>query len=63
MRVADGEEQTFQLSVPELEAWGPEKMQGPVDEMGRHILTELERTRGRQHLEEATIERQSEDAS
>ena len=63
VRVADGEEQAFQLTVPELDTWSPEKMQASADEMCRHVLAELERTRGKQHLEEATAERPPEKGS
>jgi hypothetical protein len=54
VRIADGDEQAFQLSVPEPAAWGPDDMQTSATGVCRHILAELERTRGKQHLEEAT---------
>ena len=63
VHVADGEEQTFQLTVPELEAWSSEKMQATADDVCRHVLAELERTRGKQHLEEATTTSSSENGS
>lgn len=54
VRVADGEERLFQLSVPDPNTWGPEEVQTSTDDVCRHVLSELERTRGKQQLEEAT---------
>ena len=54
VRVADGEERLFRLSVPDPNTWGPERVQASTDQVCRHILSELARTRGKQQLEEAT---------